>query len=52
VAAEPYWPRHDRSHEVLSLRAGGQSRVSSDATLSAEHRCDFWDSLGGPGARR
>lgn len=28
---------------VQSLRAGGQSRLISDATLAAEHRCDFWD---------
>ncbi|RSM67663.1 carboxylesterase [Actinoplanes sp. ATCC 53533] len=28
---------------VLSLRAGGQSRLISDASLAAEHQCEFWD---------
>ena len=28
---------------VLSLRAGGQSRLIGDASLAAEHQCDFWD---------
>src|SRR6185312_13278657 len=37
----PSWPR--RGFE--SLRAGGQSRIISDAQFAAEHQCDFWDNL-------
>jgi para-nitrobenzyl esterase len=32
------------SHGFYSLRAGGQSRMISDATFAAEHQCSFWDS--------
>jgi carboxylesterase type B len=36
----PGWP----SHGFYSLRAGGQSRLISDAAFAAEHQCSFWDS--------
>lgn len=39
LRGSPGWP----TRGVLSLRAGGQSRLISDATLAAEHQCDFWD---------
>jgi carboxylesterase type B len=39
------WPRYGRSESTLSLRAGGQSTVITDATIRAEHQCGFWDSL-------
>jgi hypothetical protein len=29
----------------MSLRAGGQSQLISDAQFAAEHQCDFWDNL-------
>jgi len=35
----PGWP----TRGVQSLRAGGQSRLISDASLAAEHQCEFWD---------
>jgi len=31
----------------MSLRAGGQSRLISDAQFAAEHQCGFWDARGG-----
>ncbi|MEV6845493.1 carboxylesterase family protein [Actinoplanes sp. NPDC051411] len=36
----PGWP----SHGFYSLRAGGHSRLISDAEFAAEHQCSFWDS--------
>jgi para-nitrobenzyl esterase len=39
------WPRYDRTGEVMSLRAGGQSRPISDAQFVAEHQCAFWDAM-------
>jgi len=36
----PGWP----AHGFYSLRAGGHSRLISDAAFAAEHRCAFWDS--------
>jgi carboxylesterase type B len=50
VAHQPHWPRYDRHQQVLSLRAGGDTRVISDARLAAEHQCAFWDSLQTPAA--
>jgi carboxylesterase type B len=44
------WPRLQPDAgpdaELLSLRAGGQSTPISDATLAAQHKCAFWNSLG------
>jgi carboxylesterase type B len=37
------WVRFDRTGQVLSLRAGGESRLVSDAEVAAEHDCGFWD---------
>jgi carboxylesterase type B len=46
------WPRLDASlgpkARLLSLRAGGRSTSISDARLSAQHHCDFWDALFAP----
>jgi para-nitrobenzyl esterase len=46
------WPRLDASlgpkAQPLSLRAGGRSTPITDARLSAQHQCDFWDSLFAP----
>ena len=37
----PGWP----AFGFMSLRAGGHSRLISDAQFAAEHQCGFWDSL-------
>jgi len=46
------WPRLDTSlgpkARLLSLRAGGRSTPITDARLSAQHQCDFWDALFAP----
>jgi carboxylesterase type B len=46
------WPRlvasAGPSARLLSLRAGGQSTPITDARLSAQHQCGFWDALFGP----
>jgi carboxylesterase type B len=46
------WPRLDVSlgpkAQLLSLRAGGHSIPITDARLSAQHQCEFWDSLFAP----
>ena len=46
------WPRLDASlgpkAQLLSLRAGGRSTLITDARLSAQYQCDFWDSLFAP----
>jgi hypothetical protein len=34
--------------QLLSLRAGGRSIPITDARLSAQHQCGFWDSLFAP----
>jgi para-nitrobenzyl esterase len=39
------WPAYHPRGPILSLRAGGQSRLISTATFSAEHQCAFWSSL-------
>lgn len=44
LPGQPPWPRYDDDGQVLSLRAGGQTSVISDATFVAEHQCGFWDS--------
>jgi carboxylesterase type B len=44
VPGQPSWPRHDAG-KVLSLRAGGHSTVLADATLAAQHQCEFWDAM-------
>ncbi len=45
VDGQTRWPAYNRSAQVLSLRAGGQSTLISDATYVAEHQCGFWDAL-------
>jgi carboxylesterase type B len=48
VADQASWPRVDRPghrQDTLSLRAGGRSRVISDASYAAEHRCGFWSTM-------
>jgi carboxylesterase type B len=46
------WPRLVASlgprARLLSLRAGGRSTPVTDAGLSAQHQCGFWDSLFAP----
>jgi carboxylesterase type B len=46
------WPRLVASlgprARLLSLRAGGRSTPITDARLSAQHQCDFWDALFAP----
>jgi len=46
------WPRLVASlgprARLLSLRAGGRSTPITDARLSAQHQCQFWDSLFAP----
>ena len=41
----PGWPSYSRSRVFYSLRAGGDSRVISDAAFAAEHQCGYWDSV-------
>jgi carboxylesterase type B len=36
------WSSFDTTQRVLSLRAGGDSTLISDARVAAEHNCDFW----------
>ena len=43
VIGQTGWPRYSHTGSVLSLRAGGQSVVITDATYVAEHNCTFWD---------
>jgi len=45
VTGAAHWPPYRPHGEVLSLRAGGQTTVISDATYTAEHQCAFWDTL-------
>ena len=46
------WPRLNASlgpkARLLSLRAGGRSTPITDARLSAQHQCAFWDALFAP----
>jgi para-nitrobenzyl esterase len=42
------WPSFNRSEAWLSLRAGGRSRMISDAEYAAEHRCAFWATIQQP----
>ena len=37
------WLGYDDTGLVMSLRAGGESRLISDAELAAQHNCGFWD---------
>jgi para-nitrobenzyl esterase len=37
----PSWPRYSPGLRVMSLRAGGASRVIR--TFAATHHCDFWN---------
>jgi para-nitrobenzyl esterase len=50
TVGDTHWPRLQPDAgpdaELLSLRAGGQSTPISDATLAAQHKCAFWNSLG------
>jgi len=45
VSGQTPWPSYNRDGETLSLRAGGESRLISDARYSAEHRCGFWSTM-------
>jgi para-nitrobenzyl esterase len=36
------WLRFDPTRRIMSLRAGGESTLISDAAVAAEHHCDFW----------
>jgi carboxylesterase type B len=45
VRGEAAWTPYNRHHQFLSLRAGGRSRMISDATYVAEHRCRFWSTV-------
>jgi para-nitrobenzyl esterase len=45
VPGQAAWPLHDARRYVLSLQAGGDSVAISDAALSTEHQCSFWDTL-------
>ena len=47
VPGQTRWPVYNARQAVLSLRAGGHSVPISDASLSAEHQCSFWDTLAG-----
>jgi para-nitrobenzyl esterase len=42
VPGQARWPSYGRRGQVLSLRAGGQSAVTSDASYAAAHKCSFW----------
>ncbi|SEQ41834.1 carboxylesterase/lipase family protein [Microlunatus flavus] len=49
VPDQPTWVRYRaKGHHhgrVMSLRAGGQSTLISDATYVAEHKCAFWATM-------
>jgi para-nitrobenzyl esterase len=45
AAGLPQWPTYNGTGKIMSLRAGGQSQLISDAQFAAEHQCDFWDNL-------
>jgi carboxylesterase type B len=45
VTGQTAWPPYGHHRATLSLRAGGRSRVISDATYAAEHRCGFWATM-------
>jgi para-nitrobenzyl esterase len=45
AAGLPQWPAYNGTGKIMSLRAGGQSQLISDAQFGAEHQCDFWDNL-------
>jgi carboxylesterase type B len=42
TAGQPTWPALDKTHSLLSLRAGNASTVITDAAFSDEHGCSFW----------
>jgi para-nitrobenzyl esterase len=37
------WLSYEDTGRVMSLRAGGESALISDAELAAQHNCGFWD---------
>jgi carboxylesterase type B len=45
VPDQPTWPRYNKHGKILSLQAGGRSRVISDATYATEHQCKFWSTM-------
>ncbi len=45
VSGQAAWPSNDTSRAVMSLQADHDSMLISDATLSSEHQCSFWDPL-------
>jgi carboxylesterase type B len=45
VSGQVDWPLFDGHGATLSLRAGGQSRIITDATYNAEHQCGFWATM-------
>jgi carboxylesterase type B len=45
VDGQTAWPSYDKKGETLSLRAGGESRLISDARYAAEHKCGFWATM-------
>jgi carboxylesterase type B len=47
VRGQAFWPPYAHGQRVLSLRPGGQTTPISDADYAAEHKCAFWEALGG-----
>lgn len=45
VAGQTAWPQHEPGGTALSLETNSGTVPISDATLSAEHQCSFWDPL-------
>lgn len=43
IQGQTPWPSYNAQGQVLSLRAGDDSVMISDAMLATEHMCAFWD---------
>jgi len=41
----PMWPRFNRLGEEMSLQPAGDSELVTEAEVSAQHNCAFWDHI-------
>ena len=46
VSHQTFWPAHERSGSILSLRPGGATVTIGDDEYGREHNCDLWDAMG------
>jgi para-nitrobenzyl esterase len=47
TAGAPAWPRFNTTAEEMSLQPAGDSEVVTEAEVSAQHNCAFWDRISG-----